>query len=365
MPKPEKHSRRAFLQGRAAARVLAGKAQDLVDSAVARMELATPSASTLHLHASRRAMACEFAVQYHVSAGEVSDEVMAAFDLIEELEDQMTIYRDQSAVIDINQKAADGPVAVEARLYSLLELAGRLHQATGGAFDITSSPLSRVWGFLRREGRLPSEEEISEAMGWVGFDNVTLNAAEQSIRFGMSGLEINLNSIGKGFALDQVALFLDERGLTNYLWHGGSSSVLARGINQSDPQQAWTLGLRHPLQPERRLAEFHLRDQALGTAGGGTQFFEHEGKRYSHILDPRTGWPAEGVFTSTVIAPTAAEADALATAFYVMGVETVEKYCAAHPEIGALLVCSMTDSPEVVLHAFGLNSQDWTRCDFN
>ncbi len=368
MAKPEKHSRRDFLQGRTAARALASKAQDLVESATARMELATPSASTLHLHASRRAMACEFAVQYHASAGEVSEEVLAAFDLIETLEDQMTIYRDQSAVIDINRDAADGCVSVEADLFTLLELTEKLHRATGGVFDITSSPLSRAWGFLRREGRLPSEEEIGEALGFVGFENVKLDAAKQSIRFNKRGLEINLNSIGKGFALDQVAAFLDKRGLTNYLWHGGSSSVLARGCNQADPQQAWTLGLRDPLKPKRRLAEFHLRDQALGTAGGATQFFEHEGKRYSHILDPRTGWPAEGVITSTVIAPTAAEADALATAFYVMGVDVmgtgaIAKYCAKHPEIGAVLVCPAAGSPEVVLHAFGLKSEDWTRFD--
>ncbi|NOY29208.1 MAG: FAD:protein FMN transferase, partial [Planctomycetes bacterium] len=319
MTKPEKHSRRDFLQGRAAARALAGKAQDLIEAATARMELATPLASSLHLHASRRAMACEFAVQYHASQGEVTEEIMAAFDLVETLEEQMTVYRDQSEVIDINHGAANSPVSVEPHLFSLLELAGKLHRETGGAFDITSSPLSRAWGFLRREGRLPSEEEIAEAMRWVGFDDVKLDAAELSIRFGKPGLEINLNSLGKGYALDRVAAFLDERGVTDYLWHGGSSSVLARGCNQADPKQAWTLGLRDPLKPKRRLAEFYLRDRALGTAGGATQFFEHEGKLYSHILDPRTGWPAEGVFTSTVIAPTAAEADGLATAFYVMG----------------------------------------------
>jgi len=363
MAKPEKHSRRAFLQGRAAAQALAGKAQELVESATARMELATPPASILHLHASRRAMACEFAVQYHASEGEVSDEIMAAFDLVETLEDQMTIYRDQSEVTDINRQAADGPVLVEAHLFALLELAEKLYRATDGAFDITSSPLSRVWGFLCREGRLPSEEEIGEAMRWVGFHHVKLDAAEQSICFDKPGPEINLNSIGKGYALDRVATFLDERGLTDYLWHGGSSSVLARGRNQADPQQAWTLGLRDPRKPERRLAEFHLRDQALGTAGGATQFFEHEGKLYSHVLDPRTGWTAEGVFTSTVIAPTAAEADALATAFYVMGVEAVAKYCAKHSGIGAVLVCPMADSAEVTLHAFGLKPEAWTRFD--
>ena len=360
MTTPERHSRRAFLQGRAAARALADKTQELVDAATARMELAIPSCSELHIHASRRAMACEFAVQFHASEEGHSDEIMEAFDLIESLEARMTVYRDQSEVIEINQRAAKGPVVVEASLFSLLALAGKLYQQTNGAFDITSSPLSRVWGFLHRKGRVPDEEEIAEALAYVGFDRLRLDAIDQSVFFLKPGMEINLNSIGKGYALDQVAAWLKECGLTDYLWHGGSSSVLARGQNRADPRRAWTLGLRHPLDPGRRLAEFHLRDQSLGTAGGATQFFEFEGKRYSHLLDPRTGWPAEGVYTSTVIAPTAAEADALATAFYVMGVEEAAQYCAKHPEIGAVLVCPADEPSEVAVHAYGLEAEDWT-----
>ncbi len=360
MAKHEGPTRRDFLQGRAAARALAEKAQGMVDAATSHMGLAPPSTSTLHLHASRRAMACEFAVQYHASERHVSEDILAAFDLIEAIEDQLTIYRDESQVIAINEQAAAGPVEMESNLFSLLELADRLSQKTEGAFDITSSPLSRVWGFLQRKGRLPSNEEISAAMDCVGFENVELNAAHQTIRFRKAGLEINLNSIGKGYALDQVATMLDAQGLTDYLWHGGRSSVLARGCNRADARQAWTLGLRHPFQPEHRLAEFYLHNRALGTAGGATQFFEHQGKRFSHLLDPRTGWPADGVLTSTAIAPTAAEADALATAFYVMGPEAVARYCKKHPEIGALLVCPTDEPLEVALHAFGLKPEDWT-----
>ena len=136
-----------------------------------------------------------------------------------------------------------------------------------------------------------------------------------------------------------------------------------RSRNRADKQHAWTLGLRHPLEPRRRLAELHLRDRALGTAGGATQFFAHGDRRFSHIIDPRTGWPVEGIYTATVIAPTAAEADALATAFYVMGVEEAAHYCAKHPEIGTLLVCPTTDPAGVALHAFGLRSADWSCFD--
>jgi thiamine biosynthesis lipoprotein len=187
----------------------------------------------------------------------------------------------------LNRHAADGPIVVERRLFHLLQLAQTIWRETEGAFDLTSGPLSKTWGFFQRQGRLPSEDEIAEALSHVGFDRVRLDAENRTVRFTQTGAEVNLNSIGKGYALDRAAEVLDSAGVSDYLWHGGSSSVLARGRNRADRRGAWTLGLQHPLRPAERLAEFHLRDRALGTAGGGTQFFEHAGRRYAHLLDPR------------------------------------------------------------------------------
>src|SRR5262249_4156409 len=144
------------------------------------------------------------------------------------------------------------------------------------------------------------------------------------VRLDRAGVEINLGSIGKGYALDRMAELLVAEGIENFLIHGGNSSVLGRGVGQESgvrsqeleeterETRGWWVGLRHPLVPERRIGEICLRDRALGTSGSGTQFFVHEGKRYGHILDPRTGRPAEGTLSTTVAAPTGAEADALA-----------------------------------------------------
>ncbi len=363
MEKQSKHSRRDFLQGRAAAQTLVDKVKSWVDTTTELLEPTPPGKQVMLAHASRRAMACEFAVQYHLSDDVPTDDILAAFDLIDDLEAQMTVYREHSQVIAINQQAANGPVVVEPGLFRLLELSAELYRETSGAFDITSSPLSRIWGFMRREGRMPSEEDIKAARSCVGFDQVELDSSQRTIRFLHPKTEINLNSIGKGYALDEVAKYLNAYGVNDYLWHGGRSSVLARGKNRADSKQSWTLGIRHPLQPDRCLAEFHLRDQALATAGGATQFFEHEGRRYSHIFDPRTGWPAERVFTATVVAPTAAEADALATAFYVMDIEAVSEYCSKHPKIGAVLVCPEDGSDEVTVRDYGLNERSWTNVD--
>jgi len=153
---------------------------------------------------------------------------------------------------------------------------------------------------------------------------------------------------------------LSEQGVTDYLWHGGRSSVLARGCNRSDTRGAWSVGLRHPWQSEKYIVEFHLRNRSLATAGGATQFFEQDGKLFSHILDPRKGWPAEGTLTATALAPTAAEADALSTAFYVMGPEATAAYCAAHPEIGAVLVRGPAREGPIEVHAFAIHKEDGT-----
>lgn len=362
------HSRRAFLQGKAAARTLADRAFDFaqqwVESATELIDTRFPEQPTLHLEARRRAMACEFAVRYHEADRHLADTVLDAFDEIDRVESLLTIYREQSDVLQLNRLAAASPVFVEPELFQLIELASKLHHETDGAFDITATPLSRVWGFLEREGQLPSDEEIAAALEVVDMSRVMLNPANDTVQFRHTGIEINFNAMGKGYALDRAANLLAERGADNFLWHGGRSSVLARGANQGDHHNGWSIGLRHPLEPQSYLAEFHLRNQALGTSGGATQFFEHDGQRYSHIIDPRTGWPASGVYTATVIAPTAAEADALSTAAFVLGPEHISQLLAKRPDIAVALVCPNAADSGMTVFASNLANDDWTPlCD--
>jgi thiamine biosynthesis lipoprotein len=362
------HSRRDFLQGKAAARTLADRAfdwaQQWVGSATEIIADRFPEQPTLHLEARRRAMACEFAIRYHESDRHLAEAVLEAFDEIERVEVRLTIYCDTSSVLDLNRMAATGPILLDPELFQLIELAAKLHGETDGAFDITATPLSRVWGFLNREGRLPSDDEIAGALEVVDMSRVMLNPATQSVQFRHSGIEINFNAMGKGYALDRAASLLTERGADNFLWHGGRSSVLARGANRGDDHNGWSIGMRNPLEPQNYLAEFHLRNRALGTSGGATQFFEHDGQRYSHIIDPRTGWPAAGVYTATVIAPTAAEADALSTAAFVLGPEHLGQLLAKRPDIAVALVCPSDTDSGMTVFAGNLAADDWTPlCD--
>jgi thiamine biosynthesis lipoprotein len=368
----EPSSRRDFLRGRAVARSLLARIQGVADrTAGALGESASgpdaakrPPTSTAHakLHATRRAMACDFEVQYHAADGPAAnDAVLAALDLVDELETQLTIYRDTSEIFEINRRAATAPIAVEPQLFSLLELCAWLHAETRGAYDPTSGPLSRVWGFLRREGRLPPDEEIAAALALVGGEKLELDLANRTIAFREPGVEINLNAVGKGYALDRVMQLLVDRGVDDFLCHGGRSSVGARGRDRGDPSGGWRIAVPHPHDPERTVGEIVLRDEFLGTSGAGTQYFLADGRRYGHLLDPRTGRPADGVYTATVVTTTGAEADALSTAFYVLGPAGASEYCAAHTGVSAVLVCPREggDPTAFDVHAFNFDSHRW------
>lgn len=348
----ERHSRRRFLHGAHAAQELAGVAESPLHSGSP-----TDDRGSLIVSVCRRAMACEFEVQLAANRNDNSMEhVFEALDLVEALEAQMTVYRDDSEVTRLNRRAAEEPVPVEPRLFELLRQAEKIHRETDGALDITSGPLSEAWGFSRREGRVPSEEQIAAARVRMGMQHVTLDDEKRTISFGCPGMSVNLNSMGKGFALDRMAELFNLHHVDHYLIHGGKSSVLARGNQPGADHTGWRVGVRHPLRQSEPLADLTLRNQALSTSGAGTQFFIRRGRRYGHILDPRSGYPAEGLYSATVIAPTAAEAEGLSTAFYVMGPARTGDFCASRPEIAALLVAPGDREGDVRLITFNLNS---------
>jgi FAD:protein FMN transferase len=334
-PRKTRTTRREFLYGRSAAKA-AEQAWDGWQGAPS-LSSSVGGPSTYLLEVGRRAMACDFEVLLNAGEqDEATESALAALDLVEFLEAQLTVYRDTSEVSRLNQRAAIEPVKVERQLFKLLQEAARLHQLTRGAFDITSGPLSQIWGFARRQGHVPDSESIESARAKVGMHLVQFDEPAATVFFLREGMEFNLGGIGKGFALDRCARRLGDDGITNFLVHGGKSSILARGNRQG--LKGWSIGLRHPLRPEWRIGDIVLQDRALGTSGAANQYIHHEGRRLGHVLDPRTGWPAEGLLSATVLAPTATEADALATACYVLGRDEVEQLCQERPDISAILV---------------------------
>src|SRR5437867_1209415 len=200
-------------------------------------EPAAPAEFAL-VRVARRAMATTFEVA--IPCGSHPDPVgaaTAALDLIDELEDQMTVFRDHSEVSRLNASASAGPVAVEAQLFDLFARCAGWTRRTEGAFDVATGALVKAWGFYRREGRVPSPQERTEAMAKSGFRHVILNHESRTVKFRRAGLEINLGAVGKGYALDRAArLLCDGWGVASALLHGGGSSVYAVGHPPGEPR---------------------------------------------------------------------------------------------------------------------------------
>ena len=301
------------------------------------------------LRFARRAMATTFEVTLPFGTPNAQQIADDALDLVDALESQLTVYRDDSEISRLNQQAAKSATPVEPELFRLLTLSQELANQTGGAFDITVGALVKAWGFFRRAGRVPSPDELQAVRGKIGMRHLRLDAAAQTVRFLREGLEINLASIGKGYALDRVVRLLKEVWRApSALVHGGHSSVYALG-SEPGSEAGWTVGLLHPSDDSKRIAILRLRDRGMGTSAATYQHLEYQGRRLPHLLDPRTCWPAERMLLATVTAPSAAIADALATAFFVLGVERARAYCAEHPEIGALLLPNAPSAELIVL----------------
>lgn len=299
---------------------------------------AAPSGYWLHVH--RRAMACRFEVTLPLGDEAGVPAACEALDEVDRLEQQLSVFREESEVSRLNRQAGSRAVETEASLFALLLWCRELSRETEGAFDVTAGPLTRCWGFLRRQGRVPSPAELERARALVGPEQLLLESDSQRVRFARPGVEINLGSVGKGYALDRARAILRGR-VQAALLSAGSSSMCALGGRR------WKVGIRHPRHPDRRLAVLSLRDCAMSTSGSEEQFFEHDGRRYGHLIDPRSGWPAGSVLSATVITDAAAAADALATACYIGGPELAERYCAQHPRTMVIMLESEATHPVI------------------
>jgi len=296
-------------------------------------EPAPPTGYAL-VRVSRRAMATTFEVALPFGTRDAIRAAEAALDLIDDLEDQLTVYRETSEVSRLN---ATGAAVVEPHLFDLLARCSVWTRETDGVFDIATGALIKVWGFYRREGRIPNAREHADAMIRSGMRHVVLSDESRTVKFRAEGLELNLGAVGKGYALDRAAeLLRRDWGVRSALLHGGGSSVLAIGTPPDDPR-GWPVRLRHPTE-NRSLGTVYLNDRGLGMSAATFQFFEYNGRKYGHVLDPRTGRPAAGVASASATAPTAAEADAMSTAAFVAGSVLADRLTRTRPHLGLVVL---------------------------
>jgi len=282
---------------------------------------------------SRRAMATDFVLMLPGMNGKYAEIAVQALAEVDQLEAMLSIYRPDSDISRLNRAAGSGPIGVSLETFQILARAAEISEQTGGAFDVTAGPLVEAWGFTKRQGAKPSKEIIDQAKQRVGFDKLILDPNKCTAELAHPGMSVNLGAIGKGFALDQIAYKLESAGVTDFLIHGGKSSVLVRGDDDSGSEQGWKIAIEHPVCPGKRLGGLRLRNESLGTSGSGKQFFHHQGKRLGHIIDPRTGWPSGDLLSLTVVSPSAMDADALATALFVMGSEEAIAFANRSPSL--------------------------------
>ncbi len=341
-------SRRSFLTGRALIDVVrTAAARALEDGILGHL---VPEVSCVH--AARYAMGTVFTVSLPAGVSDAGRLAMAALDLVQEIEDKLTVYHDRSLIARVNRAAAEQPVPVDEELMELLVRCKELWEETAGAFDVAAGALVDAWGFVHGPRRVPNQEELEAALRASGSRYLELDQERRMVRFARNGLKLNFGSIGKGYALDRAAaLIRAEADVPAGVIQGGKSSIYAWGRPHRNAR-GWPVAVGDPTGRQNRLVTVWLQNEGLATASNVIQFVDGDGRRYGHVLDPRTGWPAESVLQATAICPSAADADALATAFFVLGLEGTQSYCQRHPDVGAFLVTA-DDSGGARLHVVG------------
>ena len=275
----------------------------------------------LRYEQSMDAMGTTFVVAaYGDDRNRLSAGVEASFEEVRRLDRMLSNYRPNSEWSEVNRFAGERPVKVPGELFRLLTVCQEYSRLSGGAFDITVGPLMKVWGFYKGSGRLPHRAEIRGALTRVGYQKVTLNPANLTVRFSRPGVELDPGGIGKGYAVDRMVGILKEAGITQALISAGTSTIYALGGPPDNPD-GWPVTIRHPKDESKPAFEVRLRDQSMSTSGSYEKFFWAGGKMYSHIMDPRTGYPAEGVLAVSVIAPKALDSEAWTKPFYIRGRE--------------------------------------------
>ena len=312
---------------------------------------------------SHRAMACEFEIYFNDGQYDVSGEAaMQCFDAIDQVESELSVYQADSEISRFNRVDENARLVVGESTFEVLALGREITAGTEHAFDMTAARLSEAWGFSRREGKIPDPASIEQAMDGTGNENWELDPSDHSIVKRHPLTQLNLGAIGKGFSLDKCRSIMKGFGITDYLVHGGNSSVLAGGNRNNVPNpRGWWVGIAHPVLPNRRCGEVRLVHASLSTSGTRRQGFVHRGKWYGHIIDPRNGQPTSGVFSATVICTDSAKADALSTAFYVQGVEWVESFCDKNKDVSVIMLTAKGSGFKI--DCFNLEPDDFRQVD--
>lgn len=257
------------------------------------------------------------------------DDVMSEMERINQL---MSPYIETSELSRINANAARTPVETSRELMDLLARSAGLSQFTNGAFDVTFASIGRRYDY--RAGAKPDDDEIAEALSAIDYRHVLLDWDAMTVSFARTGVSIDLGGIAKGHAVDRAAAILRSRGYKNASVSAGGDSVII-GDRMGQP---WTVGVRHPDDADRMSAILPLEDTAVSTSGDYERYFDENGVRYHHILDPQTGDSAREIRSVTILGPDATTTDGLSTSVFVLGLKAGLALVNQLPGIDAIII---------------------------
>lgn len=287
--------------------------------------------------AARYLMGTPWEVKAYGSQESCEPALEAALTEVDRLERLLSLYREDSELARINRSSETGGLKAHPEVLWLISEAVRYASLSEGAFDPTSGPLIRLWGFGSDGSKAipPEPSRIRETLTQIGFQNLVVDTATATLHRLQEGTEIDLGGIGKGYAVDRAAQVLKDHGIECALVSCGSTTY---ALGSPPGLEGWRIGIQHPRKPGKLLESILIRDQAISTSGDYERFFTYDGQRFVHILDPRTGYPVIGMASVTVVSPTALAADALSTAAFVLGTAQGKKLLEGLPGVEGFFV---------------------------
>ena len=279
-----------------------------------------PAPAGLHrIERTDEAMGLSFSVILHGAIESALDSAAdAALNEAHRLDALLSNYRPASEWSAVNRHAAERPVRVSEELFALLDRCLDYSRRSEGAFDITVGPLMKTWGFYKDEGSMPQPVEVRAALARVGYRHVQLDPVAHTVSFLRPGIELDPGGIGKGYAVDRMVDILKQRGIQTALVSASGSSIYGLGA-PPDEARGWPITIRSPRDANEAATQVFLRNMSLSTSGSYEKFFWANGRTYSHILDPRTGYAAQGVASVSVLAPHTIDSEAWTKPFFVNG----------------------------------------------
>ena len=276
------------------------------------------------------------------------EQAFAEFDRLDRL---LSVWHPESDVSRLNAAAGRAPVPVAAETLDVLRTAREISEWTDGKFDVTFGALSGLWKFDHdQDNQIPAMADVRSRLPLVDFRAVELNTATRTVVLRRPGTRVHLGGIGKGYAVDRAATILRGEGISDFLIQSGGD-LYASGQRGDRP---WRSGIRDPRGPaDRVFAAMSLRDETFSTSGDYERFFLKDGRRYHHILDPDDGMPARGCRSVTIVARTAAVADALSTGVFILGPEAGMALIEKLPDVDGVIVTGTND----VLVSSGLTAR--------